>query len=55
MAWEDVESGLAQDPDFRKRFESQATSLTLRENSHETAEVKLTGKDAIEAEAAKVR
>jgi hypothetical protein len=55
VAWEDVEIGLAQDPEFSRRFESQAISLTLRENSHETAEVKLIGKGAIEAEAAKVR
>jgi protocatechuate 3,4-dioxygenase beta subunit len=55
VAWEDIEPGLAQDPDFRKRFESQAASVTLRDNSHDTAEVKLIAKDAIEAEAAKVR
>ena len=55
VAWEDIEPGLAQDPDFRKRFESQAASVTLRDNSHDTADVKLIAKDAIEAEAAKVR
>lgn len=55
VAWEDVEFGLAQDPNFRNRFEGQATSVTLRDNSHETVEVKLVAKDVIEAEAAKIR
>jgi uncharacterized surface anchored protein len=55
VAWEDIEPGLSQDPAFRARFDSQATTVKLRDNSHETVEVKLIGKDAIETEAAKVR
>lgn len=55
VAWEDIDPGLAQDPAFRARFDSQATTVKLRDNSHETTEVKLIAKDAIEAEAAKVR
>lgn len=55
VAWEDIEPGLSQDPAFRARFDSQAATVKLRDNSHETVEVKLIGKDAIEAEAAKLR
>jgi uncharacterized surface anchored protein len=55
VAWEDIEPGLSQDPAFRARFDSQATTVKLRDNSHETVEVKLIGKDAIETEAAKAR
>ena len=55
VAWEDVEPGLALDPEFRKRFESLAVSVSLQDNSHESVEAKLTPKDVIDAEAAKVK
>jgi hypothetical protein len=54
-AWEDIEAGMSQDPDFRKNFESKATTVKLEEKGHESVEVKLISKDAIETEAAKIR
>jgi len=54
IAWEDLEPGLAQNPDFRKRFDTQAISVSLKDNSHESVEVKVTPKDVIDAEVAKV-
>jgi len=54
-AWEDIERGLAQDPDFRTAFESRAAAVKLEEKSHESIELKLISKDDIETEAAKIR
>jgi len=54
-AWEDVEPGLSEDPDFRKNFDGKAIEVKLEEKSHESVEVNLIPKDAIEAEAAKVQ
>ncbi len=54
-AWEDIEPGLAQEPTFRKNFESRAAVAKLQEKSHESIELKLISKDAIETEAAKIR
>jgi protocatechuate 3,4-dioxygenase beta subunit len=54
VAWEDIEPGLSQDPGFRSHFESQASSVTLRDNSHESVEVKVVPKEAIDAEIAKL-
>lgn len=54
-AWEDAEFGLSQDPDFRTRFDSRATTMKLSENEHETTEVKLIGKEDSDAEAQKVK
>ncbi len=54
-AWEDIESGLSQDPDFRKNFDSKAAEAKLEEKGHESLEVKLISKDAIDTEAAKVQ
>jgi hypothetical protein len=55
VAWEDVEPGLLQDPDFRARFENRAATLKIEENAHETPEVKLLSKDEVDAEAEKVK
>jgi hypothetical protein len=55
VAWEKIDPGMAQDPDFRKKFESAASAVKLREGSKENLEVKLIGADAIEVEAAKIR
>jgi hypothetical protein len=55
IAWEQVEPGMANDPDFRSKFESKATAVKLQENSRETVEPKLLPFDVIEAEAAKIR
>jgi hypothetical protein len=54
LAWEDAEPALAMDPDFRKRFDSHAGSVTLKDNSREPVEVKLLAKDAIDSEATKL-
>jgi hypothetical protein len=40
FAWENVEVGAPQDPEFRKPYEKQAVSVTLAPNGHES--VKLT-------------
>jgi protocatechuate 3,4-dioxygenase beta subunit len=40
-AWDDIESGAYSDPDFVKPFESQAVTMSIRENSRETAQLKL--------------
>ena len=49
-AWEDLEPGLAQNPDFRARFESTAAKVEVQESSHATADTKLVGRDAIQTE-----
>jgi hypothetical protein len=41
FAWEDVEPGEWQDPDFLKRFESRGESFSINENGHENAQLKL--------------
>ncbi|MDP9206667.1 MAG: carboxypeptidase-like regulatory domain-containing protein [Gemmatimonadota bacterium] len=53
-AWEDIEPGLAQNPEFRALFESKAAKVTLQESAHATVEIKLIGRDATVAEAAKL-
>lgn len=53
-AWEDWAEGFIDDPEFRRRFESQAAKVTLAEKSHENIEVKLISKEAITAEVAKM-
>lgn len=54
-AWEDIEPGMSQDAEFRKNFDSKASVAKLEEKGHESLEVKLIPKDAIETEAAKIR
>ncbi len=53
-AWEDLEPGLAQNPDFRARFESTAAKVEVQESTHATADTKLVGRDAIQAEITKL-
>jgi hypothetical protein len=55
IAWEQVDPGIATNPEFRKAFESKATAVKLQENSRENLELKLIPFDDIEAEAAKFR
>ena len=55
VAWEAIDDDLLHDPPFRARFESQVTAVTLSERARQNVEVKLIGRAAIEAEAAKVR
>lgn len=42
-AWKDVETGAWFDPDFIRPVESKGESVTVRENSTETVQLKLTG------------
>jgi hypothetical protein len=53
-AWEDIEPGLVQNPDFRERFESTAIKATLTESSNTTVEMKLIPRDTILAEIGKL-
>lgn len=48
FAWEDVDPGAAQNADFRKPFESQAASVTIRAGSHETVQLKAIPAEAME-------
>jgi hypothetical protein len=41
FAWEDVESGAYQDPEFLKPFESAGESVTIREGGRESRQLKL--------------
>ena len=41
FSWDQVEMGAWQDPDFLKPFESHGESLTLKENSHESKQLKV--------------
>ena len=41
FAWEDVESGAYQDPDFLGPFESLGQTVTIREYSHQTLQLKV--------------
>ena len=53
-AWEDIEPGLVQNPDFRERFESTAIKATLTESSNTTVEMKVIPRDTILAEIGKL-
>jgi hypothetical protein len=39
FAWEDVQFGAPQDPDFRKPFEKQSAAVKMEPNGHETVEL----------------
>ncbi len=54
-AWEEVDGGLASDPEFRAHFDSSSVVVKLSEGSHENSDLKLLSRDAIEVEASKVR
>jgi protocatechuate 3,4-dioxygenase beta subunit len=41
FAWEDVEDGAYQDPEFIRKFELLGEDVVIRENSHESAQLKL--------------
>lgn len=41
FAWEDVENGAYQDPEFLQPFENRGESVTIREGSHEDRQLKL--------------
>jgi hypothetical protein len=48
-AWEDVESGAYMDPDFVKPVENQGASVTIRESSRESLQLKLIPAEAASA------
>lgn len=54
IAWEDLEHDLIYDHDFLKRFESQATAVTLEEGAHQTIQPKWISREDAAAEAAKL-
>lgn len=54
-AFQGLDDDLARDPQFRARFESSAATVKLSEKGRERVELKLIGRDAIAAEAAKLR
>jgi protocatechuate 3,4-dioxygenase beta subunit len=55
VAFQDLDDDLAQYPPFRAAFESQAAQLKVAEKAKERVEVKLIGRDAIAAEAARLQ
>lgn len=55
FSWEDLGDGIVTDPDFRKSFESKAAAVTLAEKGRENVELTVIAKDAMDAEAVKIR
>lgn len=41
LAWTDIETGIYQDPDFLKRYESRAEKLSLKESDRKTLSLKV--------------
>ena len=54
-AWEDIDQGLAEYPEFFKAFASSATRLTLKAGAREAATVTAMPRDAWEGQAWKLR
>jgi hypothetical protein len=54
IAWEEIDPNLTVDIDFLKRFESQATAVTLEEGAHQTIQPKFISREEAAAEAAKL-
>ncbi len=55
LAWEELDPGLTDDPEFLRRFSSQATLVTVEEGSHQSVLPKLISREAAAAEAAKLQ
>ena len=53
-AWQDLEPGLAQVPEFRSAFESSAVKVTLEENGHTNIDVKIFSASSVAAAMAKL-
>jgi protocatechuate 3,4-dioxygenase beta subunit len=53
-AWEQVDAGLVLAPEFRNKFDTKAAKVKLSENSHETVDAPLIGRDAIAAASAEM-
>jgi hypothetical protein len=41
LAWEDIETGAYQDPDFLKRYESKAQAVSLKESDRKSVALKV--------------
>ena len=54
FAWRDDGDGIIEDPEFRRRFEGSSAKITLAEKAHESVDVRLITKEAMDAEAAKI-
>lgn len=54
-AWEEIERGLGTVPEFRVKFEDKATAVKVGESDHARINVLLIPRDAIDAEAAKLK
>jgi hypothetical protein len=48
-AWEDIEAGAYQDPDFMKPHESEGQSVSIKERSHETFQLKVIPAESAES------
>jgi hypothetical protein len=46
LAWEQIETGAYQDPEFLKLYENDGEAITIREGSHENRQLKLIPADA---------
>lgn len=53
FAWEDIEAGAADDDDFRKPFDSRATTVKLSEGSKENVQLTVITRAAVEEEKSK--
>jgi protocatechuate 3,4-dioxygenase beta subunit len=53
-AWEEIDAGLRQYPDFLARFTEQATPVTLEEGAQASVSLKVIAKDVVAAEAEKL-
>jgi hypothetical protein len=53
-AWEKIELGMGNVPEFHVSFDASATPLTLDEDSHQTVQPVLISREKIEAAAAKL-
>jgi hypothetical protein len=45
-AWEDIEEGAYQDPDFMKQYESDGQAVSIKEKAHETVQLKVIPADS---------
>jgi uncharacterized GH25 family protein len=53
-AWEELDTGLAQSPDFLKNFNGDGASIKLVEGGHESVDAKVVSRDKIATEIAKI-
>jgi protocatechuate 3,4-dioxygenase beta subunit len=54
-AWEKIEPGMGNIPEFHVKFDARATSVTLSEDSHEVVKPVLISREAVEREAASLQ